>query len=57
MNLLVYTSPQALREALAEFIGFHNHRRFHEGIGNVTPAPVQSGTGAKPYPGELGAEL
>ena len=43
LNLLVYTSPEALREAMAEFIGFYNQRRYHEGIGNVTPADVYYG--------------
>jgi putative transposase len=43
LNLLVYTSPEALREAMAEFIEFYNHRRYHEGIGNVTPADVYYG--------------
>jgi putative transposase len=40
LNLLVFTSPEALREAMAEFIGFYNYRRYHEGIGNVTPPDV-----------------
>jgi putative transposase len=40
LNLLVFTSPEALREAMAEFIEFYNYRRYHEGIGNVTPADV-----------------
>jgi putative transposase len=43
LNLLVYTSPEALREAMAEFIEFYNHQRYHEGIGNVTPADVYYG--------------
>ncbi len=40
LNLLVYTSPEVLRAAMADFIGFDNHERYHEGIGNVTPADV-----------------
>ena len=40
LNLLVFTSPEALRAAMAEFIEFYNHGRYHEGIGNVTPADV-----------------
>jgi putative transposase len=43
LNLLVYTSPEALRAALAEFIEFYNQRRYHEGVGNVTPADVYYG--------------
>jgi transposase InsO family protein len=40
INLLVYTSPDLLRAAMADFIRFYNHERYHEGIGNVTPADV-----------------
>jgi putative transposase len=43
LNLLVFTSPEALREAMAEFIEFYKYRRYHEGIGNVTPADVYYG--------------
>lgn len=43
LNLLVYTSPEELRRAMAEFIKFYNHRRYHEGIGNVTPTDVYYG--------------
>jgi len=43
LNLLVYSSPEQLRVALEEFIEFYNHRRYHEGIGNVTPADVYYG--------------
>src|SRR5713226_9742271 len=43
VNLPVYTSPDQLRSAMAEFIEFYNHRRYHEGIGNVAPADVYYG--------------
>ena len=43
VNLLVYTSPESLRVAMADFIEFYNHRRYHEGIGNVTPADLYFG--------------
>ena len=42
-NLLVCTSPEELRRAIAEFIEFYNQRRYHEGIGNVAPADVYYG--------------
>jgi putative transposase len=40
MNLLVYTSPDELRRTMQAFIEYYNHRRYHEAIGNVTPADV-----------------
>ncbi len=43
LNLLAFTSPEALRAALAEFIESNNYHRYHEGIGNVTPADVRFG--------------
>lgn len=43
LNLLVYTSPEVLRVAMANFIRFYNHERYHEEIGNVTPADVYDG--------------
>jgi putative transposase len=43
VNLLVYSSPEELRRAIAEFSEFYNHRRHHEGIGNVAPADVYHG--------------
>ena len=43
LNLLVYTSVEQLRAAMAEFIEFYNQKRYHEGIGNVRPAEVYYG--------------
>ena len=43
LNLLVFTSPETLRAAMAEFIKFYNYHRYHEGIGSVTPADVYYG--------------
>ena len=43
MNLLVYTSPDELLRTMQEFIEYYNHRRYHEAIGNVTPADVYYG--------------
>jgi RNA-directed DNA polymerase len=43
MNLLVYTSPEELRRTMQDFIEYYNHRRYHEAIGNVTPADVYYG--------------
>ena len=40
LNLLVYTSPEGLRAAMADFIDFYKYRRYHEGIKNVTPSDV-----------------
>ncbi len=37
LNLLVFTSPETLGAATAEFIEFYNHRRYHEGIGTAMP--------------------
>jgi putative transposase len=43
LNLLVFTSPEALRKAIAGFIEFYRYQPYHEGIGNVTPAEVYYG--------------
>lgn len=43
LNLLVYSSPWELERTMADFIDYYNHRRYHEGIGNVAPADVYHG--------------
>ena len=32
--------PSELRQALESFVKYYNHHRYHEGLGNVTPADV-----------------
>jgi len=43
LNLLVYRSPEELRQTMKGFIHYYNYERYHEGIGNVTPADVYYG--------------
>jgi hypothetical protein len=43
LNLRVYTRPEVLRAAMADFIRFDNYERYHEGIGHLAPADVYDG--------------
>jgi len=35
--------PGELSEAIKDFIEYYNYRRYHEGLGDVTPYDVYSG--------------
>jgi transposase InsO family protein len=41
-----YFLPGHLEAAVAAFVDHYNHRRYHESLGNLTPADVYSGRGA-----------
>ena len=38
-----YEMPSELEEAIRKFIEYYNYRRYHEGLGNVTPYDVYTG--------------
>jgi len=43
INQLPYDMPSALEKAIADFIDYYNYRRYHEGLGDVTPYDVYMG--------------
>lgn len=43
INLFVYQCPEALEQAMGEFVLHYNYERYHEALGNVTPADVYYG--------------
>ncbi|MBN2073923.1 MAG: transposase family protein [Dehalococcoidales bacterium] len=43
INQVPYDMPGELKEAIMEFIEYYNYRRYHEGLGNVTPYDVYIG--------------
>jgi RNA-directed DNA polymerase len=43
VNLFVHHSPEELTTAMKSFVGYYNHERYHEALGNVTPADMYYG--------------
>jgi putative transposase len=43
INQVPYDMPSELKEAIRAFIEYYNYRRYHEGLGNVTPYDVYRG--------------
>jgi transposase InsO family protein len=43
VKLIPYEMPSELREAIRAFVEYYNNRRYHEGIGNVTPYDLYTG--------------
>jgi putative transposase len=44
INQAPYDMPSELKEAIRTFIDYYNYQRYHEGLGNVTPHAVYTGT-------------
>src|SRR4030043_1170645 len=43
INQVPHEMPGELKEAIRGFTAYYNHRRYHEGLGNVTPYDVYTG--------------
>jgi putative transposase len=43
VNQLPYQMPADLEQAIANFVGYYNYRRYHKALGNVTPDDVLQG--------------
>ena len=45
LGLIIYTSPQELKDAVVAFQRWYNHERYHEAIDNLYPADMYEGRG------------
>ncbi len=43
VNQLPYELPSQPERAIADFVDYYNHRRYHKALGDVTPADVLYG--------------
>ena len=43
VNQVPYEVPSDLEVAIAAFVSYYNYRRYHMGLGNVTPVDVLTG--------------
>jgi len=43
LSLVPFEMPGDLEEAIAAFIDYYNYRRYHEGLGDVTPYDIYTG--------------
>jgi transposase InsO family protein len=43
VNQIAYDMPSDLKQAIGAFVDYYNHYRYHEALGNVTPADVYYG--------------
>ena len=43
LSLMPYETPDELEKAIEAFIDYYNYRRYHEGLGDVTPYTVYAG--------------
>ncbi len=43
VKLDIYYAPSDLEDAIASFIRYYNHERYHEALDNVTPADMYFG--------------
>jgi transposase InsO family protein len=43
INQMPYDMPRELKEAIRAFIEYYDYRRYHEGLGNVTPYDAYTG--------------